>query len=114
MIGAQKTVFSGKGPFRKDNKIQDGKKAGFMCPSCGSDTNKLIASEDTIDFTCKSCYNSISRSNRGGMGPNLHTNVGTTKVPISVGKVWEIDHRFICPDDRKKVLNKVTGKEAQY
>lgn len=36
------------------------------------------------------------------------------KHKLSVGKSWEIDNRVISRDDGKTVINRVTGKPAQY
>ncbi len=33
---------------------------------------------------------------------------------ITAGKAWEIENRTISPDDGRSVVNKKTGKPAQY
>jgi len=53
------------------------------------------------------------RPNRGGMGPNLHQNVGTNKTKVSVGKAQVIANRVISRDDNRTVIDKTTGKETQ-
>ena len=116
MAVARQADYTGKGPFRnKDGSAKDGEVLAFLCPMCGSETNKLIASEISIDFTCLSCDHPSVRSDRHGMGPNLHANVGTDKTStLTVGKAWEIDNRMVSREDKKTVINRKTGREAQY
>lgn len=100
----------------------------FTCPNCKAETNKLIAppgsegkrnkAEGTEGgkLFCPGCYTMHKYSNT-----NLHQIVDkfehskTGKVRrITHGKAWEIENRTISKDDPKVVINRVTGREAQY
>jgi hypothetical protein len=84
----------------------------FSCPTCGSQTKKLIAPSDTKQdkLACPNCYQIAST---GRMG--LHDSFpGSTSKGLTNGKAWEIKNRIQSPDDPKVYINKRTGKETQY
>lgn len=92
----------------------------YLCPSQGVYGIVLAPTEV---YSCESHYDElfysfIKRKSRSVC--DLHTSVDSyenTKTHkrqrISKGKDWEIKHRTLA-EDGKTVINKVTGKEAQY
>ena len=89
----------------------------FICHVCGSETRTLSASGRTDKkLTCPNCSNArISKPNSGiitlmdkweGPDGKIHR--------ITKGKQSEIDNRRTHPEWSKAVINRKTGREAQY
>lgn len=91
----------------------------FECPSCGCEAKTLVIPQDG-KLGCRSCVT---------MRPKpINVNLGQTverwnhvdkkgiehKHRLTVGKDWEINNRVVSRDDKMTVINRVTGKEAQY
>lgn len=76
------------------------------CPRCGPNVAKrLIGNKDGI--FCDRCYQD---DRTGKFNYTLHQKT----LGVSNGKAWEIDNRIVSKDDGKTVINRVTGKPAQY
>lgn len=84
------------------------------CPSCGAETSKLIGCNKLRRVVCTLCHDNCQGSEKQGnvnLGQTLDSD-GNTKV--TYGKAWEISRRTISPDDGKTIINRTTGKPAQY
>jgi len=90
--------------------------AAFICPTCKSDTNKLIApGKDDREFGCETklqCPNCYKQDRIYKAG--LHDTFPGGVRGLTNGKAWEIKNRVKSPDDNKVYINKITGRETQY
>lgn len=87
----------------------------FSCPTCGSETWKLIAARDSYEssndkIVCPNCFHTDT-PRRVGLQDSFP---GSQSKGLTNGKAWEIENRVRCPDDPKVWINKKTGKETQY
>ena len=91
----------------------------FNCPICSNETKQLVIPPDG-KLSGRCCAN---------LGPKrVNVNLGQTvqawthvdkqgvehKHRLTTGKDWEISNRIVSKDDGTTVVNKTTGKEAQY
>lgn len=89
--------------------------AAFICPTCKAETNKLIYPRDVENTVCPNCYECRNMSN-----PNLHQTADSwvdakgIKHRMTTGKQWEIDNRTLSKDGDMRVINRWTGKNAEY
>lgn len=80
------------------------------CPSCGSATNKLI-----IPLGGKTgCRNCLGKEPTKYNANLNQTYTKDSKTRLTNGKAWEIANRIVSPDDKKTMINKVTGRPSQY
>jgi hypothetical protein len=85
----------------------------FTCPTCNAKTPKLIAPGGCKDgkLVCPNCY----QSGKSIFNWQLHdVEFKDGKTRLTKGKSWEIKNRVKSPDDGRTIINKVTGKPAQY
>lgn len=85
------------------------------CPSCGAETSKLIGCNELRRVVCTNChYNCMGdkKFDNYNLGQTLIKDKNGTRV--TYGKAFEIDNRMVCPDDGKTIINRKTGKPAQY
>lgn len=83
----------------------------FDCPTCKQQARKLIIPPEGKQIVCGNCYH------KEGSPYNwqLHDVVfDDGKTRLTRGKAWEIDNRVKSKDDKRTIINKVTGKPAQY
>ena len=87
----------------------------FECPTCGSETKKLVAPQGAKKVGCPGCV----EVERNGPKYLLHNAVDTWRGPngrkhsITVGKTWEIERRRNSQDDNHTVVYYETGRETQ-
>jgi hypothetical protein len=80
------------------------------CPSCHKEAKVLVIPEGG-KLGCNECVV------RGPKKYNVHlgqTWASDGKTRLTHGKAWEIGNRVVSPDDGKTLINKKTGKPAQY
>ena len=87
--------------------------AAFICPTCGSDTSRLIGpneKEGFVKFKCPKCFE------RPDLRPTyLHQKMeGATSKNLTIAKAHIIDNRVISREDKNVVIDRRTGKETQY
>lgn len=88
------------------------------CPTCGEPTNTLVCPERSSangTLACPKCYK-VNKPTNTTLHQTVDSWVGKDgkKHRISGGKNWEISHRQISQDDKKTVINSVTGKLPEY
>ena len=86
----------------------------MTCPSCGAETSKLIGCNKLQRVVCTLCHENCQGAKRP-----INTNLGQTlfydgMTRVTTGKAWEINRRIKSPDDNRTIINRVTGKPAQY
>lgn len=88
----------------------------FDCPSCKAVTPKLIGYTDPPRVGCPNCGTQRPRFSNCNLGQVVDTYVKKDGSigKRTVGKDWEIGNRTISRDDNFTVVNKATGKEAEY
>lgn len=80
------------------------------CPRCGKEAKQLLIPKDG-KLQCRDC--SGPRPTRYNSQLNqIYAQDGETK--LTNGKAWEIANRAVSKDDGRTVINKSTGKPAQY
>ena len=86
----------------------------FTCPSCGSETHRLIGYENYVG--CGACGVPKKRQSNCNLGQTTqnYTRRDGTRGRITVGKEWEMDQRRVSKDDNFTVINKATGTETEY
>lgn len=78
------------------------------CPNCKLETSKLIGCLKLNKVVCPNCHENCQ--GRSNFNYQLHQK----EQGVSKGKAWEIDNRIVSKDDNKTIVNRVTGKPAQY
>lgn len=80
------------------------------CPNCKTSTSKLIGIGREGEIKCPTCFE------RKDSIFNYQLNQSETigGVRITNGKAWEIRNRMVSKDDGRTVINRVTGKPAQF
>jgi uncharacterized protein YbaR (Trm112 family) len=87
----------------------------FICPTCGSKTWKLVAQRDQSErskdkLACPQCFDSVR-----GRPSYLHqTMEGAQSRGLTEAKSRIISNRIVCPDDKRIIIDKRTGRETQY
>jgi hypothetical protein len=81
------------------------------CPNCKAGTHKLIGIGREGIIMCPSCFENKQSAYNYQLN-QTESNSGGARV--TNGKAWEIKNRVVSKDDGKTVINKVTGKPAQY
>ena len=80
------------------------------CPRCGKETLQLVIPIEG-KLSCRDCTG--PRPTR--YNPRLNqTDISDGTTRLTNGKKWEIENRVVSRDDNKTVINRVTGKPAQY
>lgn len=80
------------------------------CPICHAEVNKLVIPLGGR-LSCRLC----SGPERTRYNPRLNqTNIRDHSTRLTNGKAWEIENRVISKDDNKTIVNRITGKPAQY
>ena len=85
----------------------------FDCPSCGSETPKLVIFTEPKRLGCPNCGTPKAKFVNVNLGQTVDRYIRKdgSKGRITQGKAWEIDNRVIREGT---VVNRKTGKEAQY
>lgn len=82
----------------------------LQCPNCNAETSKLVIPLGGV-LSCRECIPE-SRPKYNAMLNQAFASDGVTR--LSNGKAWEIANRIVSPDDGRTMINKKTGKPAQY
>lgn len=91
----------------------------FECPICKNPTQSLVIPLNG-KLSGKCCVEMSPSKKNVNLGQALEkwTHVDKNGVEhkhkLTVGKSWEIDNRVTSKDDGVTVVNRATGKEAQY
>lgn len=80
------------------------------CPSCGNKCAKLILPLGG-KTGCRSCLGAEPTKYNANLN---QTYTKDDQTRLSNGKAWEIANRIVSPEDHKTMINKVTGRPAQY
>lgn len=80
------------------------------CPSCKQNAKKLIGAKSGI--FCNLCYESDSKVSVFRTA-RFHSLGWKGADGVSNGKSWEIDNR-VRDRESGKIVNRITGKPAQY
>lgn len=85
----------------------------FDCPSCGSQTPKLVIYQEPRKLGCPNCGVPKPIQHNVNLGQTVETYIRNdgSKGRLTTGKAWEINNR-VTRDGT--VVNSKTGKEAQY
>jgi hypothetical protein len=85
----------------------------FTCPRCKAETTKLV-----IPLNGKLGCDLCSEKSPSRYNVNLNQTFAkygdNNSKRLTTGKAWEIANRVVSKDDGKTIINKVTGKPAQY
>lgn len=84
----------------------------FDCPRCNKETKRLTICEMVKRIVCDACHPEHGGSKFNWQLHDVLHRDGRTKV--TRGKAWEIDQRIKSPDDGRTIINRKTGKPAQY
>lgn len=79
------------------------------CPNCKSTSARKLIGNDK-GLYCNECFESFRDNTKKAKDYELSWKVGT----VTKGKAWEIDNRMVSKDDKRTVINRITGKPAQY
>lgn len=92
----------------------------FNCPICSKETKQLVIPVDG-KLSGRCCANVGPSQRNVNLGQTVekwtHVDKNTgreVKHKLTTGKNWEISNRVTSKDDRMTVINKATGREAQY
>lgn len=84
--------------------------SSLECPRCGQPCKQLVIPIGG-DLQCRACAGQCPSK----YNPNLNqTYAKNDVVRLTNGKAWEIANRIVSPDDHKTMVNRITGKPAQY
>lgn len=83
----------------------------LQCPKCGSDAVKLVIPLGGR-LGCRSCSDPARTKYNAQLNQTLHNIDGKTR--ITRGRAFELDNRIKSPDDGRTIINRITGKPAQY
>lgn len=79
------------------------------CSMCKKDVTRLTYGDKCSTGACRGCYHG------SGIDLSLNGVIWTDgKTRLTKGKAWEIDNRTVSRDDGRTVVNRKTGKPAQY
>ena len=90
----------------------------FNCPTCGSETSKLIIFSEPKFLGCQSCgvakkaFRNVNLGQTEQKWTHINKQGEEKKHRLSVGKSWEISNRTLA-EDGKTVINRITKKETQ-
>ena len=82
----------------------------MTCPKCHAETSKLVIPLGGV-LSCRECVGE-RRTQYNPMLNQAFASDGVTR--LSNGKAWEIKNRIVSKDDGHTLINKITGKPAQY
>ena len=90
---------------------------------CNQEGSIVVTYQPIYVASCDECYAALykmflksRRKQNCNLGQTVHEYVKKdgSRGRLTAGKDWEIANRTISKDDGKTVINKVTGKPAQY